>query len=505
MADFDLSKLSPLELGATGDPGAVPYLVRFLYRGGPNERRLAASAIGKLAEKHRDACTFAAVALLDCLGDPAPQVRQYALKALAAVPLPSEAAALLAYICEEDEKPYNRAEAASLLRQRFPGPIIQGQTPYAEAPTAPVTSGEAVRDRSTAAVPAYVGARPAQPGATSISLDALNRLLEAAYGEPRRLSQLLRAAGLPDDAINSLRREHLAPYLSLVAHQLCAWVQRLFSERTADIFVRRFELDGGPIPTLEEIGKQYGVSRERARQVEMKVRKRLRSPRSHVAIERIIANAARDTDSCRHRLDDKDAPADAEGRREQIGALLAAGLAPDAIARRLGRSEDFIFYHLSSLIRQGEVALEEVLSEGTIETIRGALAEPLDQLSLSAALRRVPPGITTAQVRCVVATKPNILALFDPEAVQAARKAARAVVSDLSGELSRSAVAKILTGSPSKRVSSQRDHPGYGVFAGSEVRLLTMIVDDLIAAGELVLDEHSRLAYIEAPAQQSAS
>jgi hypothetical protein len=53
VANDDLSKLAPYELGETGDACAVPYLIRHLYRGGPNEQRLAASAVGKLAQLKR--------------------------------------------------------------------------------------------------------------------------------------------------------------------------------------------------------------------------------------------------------------------------------------------------------------------------------------------------------------------------------------------------------------------------------------------------------------------
>lgn len=40
-----------------------------------------------------------------------------------------------------------------------------------------------------------------------------------------------------------------------------------FSPRTADIVSSRFGLDGGKMKTLEEIGKSYGITRERVRQI----------------------------------------------------------------------------------------------------------------------------------------------------------------------------------------------------------------------------------------------
>lgn len=45
-----------------------------------------------------------------------------------------------------------------------------------------------------------------------------------------------------------------------------------------DILILRFGLDDGKTRTLEEIGQQYGVTRERIRQIEEKAIRRLRHP-----------------------------------------------------------------------------------------------------------------------------------------------------------------------------------------------------------------------------------
>ena len=55
------------------------------------------------------------------------------------------------------------------------------------------------------------------------------------------------------------------------------------------------------------------------------------------------------------------------------------------------------------------------------------------------------------------------------------------------------------------RIAELRDHSAYGALAGFNTTALWQIIDDLLRAGELALDEHSRLVYIEAPAQQPAS
>ena len=50
------------------------------------------------------------------------------------------------------------------------------------------------------------------------------------------------------------------------------------SPREKMVIIRRFGLDGGKIKTLEEVGKEFGVTRERIRQVEAQTLRKLRHP-----------------------------------------------------------------------------------------------------------------------------------------------------------------------------------------------------------------------------------
>ncbi len=55
------------------------------------------------------------------------------------------------------------------------------------------------------------------------------------------------------------------------------------------IVIRRFGLDGNEPMTLDELGKIYGVTRERIRQFEVKVIKKLREiPRFYNALRDFI-------------------------------------------------------------------------------------------------------------------------------------------------------------------------------------------------------------------------
>lgn len=109
-------KMTPYELGGSGSAEAIPYLARYLESGVTNEKRLAASAVGKLARKHRDACFPLASLLLTNLSDEGAQVRQYTLKALLALNLSYNEAAqeLIRGIAVNDPAEYNRVLAQEI-------------------------------------------------------------------------------------------------------------------------------------------------------------------------------------------------------------------------------------------------------------------------------------------------------------------------------------------------------------------------------------------------------
>jgi len=71
-----------IELGRSQDPATVPELIRLLSMPSAEIRRLAASALSKLADFVADRAPLAAALAPVALRDPHPQVRQYALKAL---------------------------------------------------------------------------------------------------------------------------------------------------------------------------------------------------------------------------------------------------------------------------------------------------------------------------------------------------------------------------------------------------------------------------------------
>lgn len=115
---MNFQELSPYDLGLTGSPDALPFLINYLERGSSNERRLAASAVRKLIPYCKEACKAAVPALLSCLEDPAPQVRQYAIKTLAKLDIPQTALEVIGRVSGSDEKEYNRTAASEILTRR---------------------------------------------------------------------------------------------------------------------------------------------------------------------------------------------------------------------------------------------------------------------------------------------------------------------------------------------------------------------------------------------------
>lgn len=69
-----------------------------------------------------------------------------------------------------------------------------------------------------------------------------------------------------DQASKQLLKDHLEEVLATL------------SEREAKVLILRFGLDGGQPKTLEDVGKVFGVTRERIRQIEAKALRKLKHP-----------------------------------------------------------------------------------------------------------------------------------------------------------------------------------------------------------------------------------
>lgn len=76
-------------------------------------------------------------------------------------------------------------------------------------------------------------------------------------------------------------KDNEAPEVALMQNEVTQKIEEVFSSlesREADILRRRYGLTTGRPQTLEEVGKVYGLSKERIRQIEEKALKKLRNP-----------------------------------------------------------------------------------------------------------------------------------------------------------------------------------------------------------------------------------
>ncbi|SCN25186.1 putative ATP-dependent DNA helicase YjcD [Clostridium sp. N3C] len=112
-----LMDMSPYELGESGREEAIKYLIMYLTKGKANDKRLAASAIGKLALRYKESCNKAIPFLIENLSDSHGQVRQYTLKALTKLTVPKKYYSLIKNVAENDSAEYCQRAALQLLEQ----------------------------------------------------------------------------------------------------------------------------------------------------------------------------------------------------------------------------------------------------------------------------------------------------------------------------------------------------------------------------------------------------
>ena len=74
---------------------------------------------------------------------------------------------------------------------------------------------------------------------------------------------------------------------SLLSGELHAVLDQL-KDREKDIVIRRFGLNGTPPQTLEDVGREFGVTRERVRQIEAKTLAKLRHPQKSARLKEYL-------------------------------------------------------------------------------------------------------------------------------------------------------------------------------------------------------------------------
>lgn len=99
--------MSPYELGESKSIEALPELIKYLLNGSDNDKRLAASAVAKIAVLPNSNCELAKKPLLNNLENSKPQVRQYSLKAIRHIRLQIEDLESINKLYQSESKDYN--------------------------------------------------------------------------------------------------------------------------------------------------------------------------------------------------------------------------------------------------------------------------------------------------------------------------------------------------------------------------------------------------------------
>ncbi|MTJ08500.1 sigma factor-like helix-turn-helix DNA-binding protein [Anabaena sp. UHCC 0204] len=114
----------------------------------------------------------------------------------------------------------------------------------------------------------------------------LNNVLTEIYGNETRLSYLLINIGFNNQQVEYLRKHHLSQIVQICIQHL---QQKILTfqdgERAYKIISRYYSLDGKPKETLQSLGDQLSISRERVRQLKEKTLKKCKSKSSRQFFE----------------------------------------------------------------------------------------------------------------------------------------------------------------------------------------------------------------------------
>jgi Sigma-70, region 4 len=132
------------------------------------------------------------------------------------------------------------------------------------------------------------------PPATAERLRGINRLLGAIFrGRSPKLSDLLKDQGFTSTEIGALKTRLLDRYLDELTRIWIGFFEEILPANRALVLRLRYGLDGESPPTLQAIGEELGLSRERIRQLQMSAVNRLRGRKRWDRLRTMVGDATR--------------------------------------------------------------------------------------------------------------------------------------------------------------------------------------------------------------------
>jgi hypothetical protein len=125
-------------------------------------------------------------------------------------------------------------------------------------------------------------------------LDGINDLLDQVYGSSQLLGTALVQCGLTEGEVVRLSTGYLEPFLETLLDWWCPWFLDDLPSIRGRVLIRRYALDGRPASTLQELGDDHGLSRERVRQLEESALGMLRADERRAKLDTMACQAARE-------------------------------------------------------------------------------------------------------------------------------------------------------------------------------------------------------------------
>lgn len=122
----------------------------------------------------------------------------------------------------------------------------------------------------------------------------LNAYFQKVYGNPKYLARTLMDNGISGEELQVLAVLYRDVFYLELSQRLVSWLLPVLDERRTDMLVRHYGLNSDSKMTLETIGDEYELSRERIRQLEERTMRQLRQPLYRRQFANVAASAARE-------------------------------------------------------------------------------------------------------------------------------------------------------------------------------------------------------------------